>query len=102
MGDTENGSWTANQLLGHIRREEAAVQRKAIPETITEDERFILTHISRFGSAGYPVKKVGSRHWTWGYRDKNCNVTFPTKREAVASFERHHNYLLDKLAGRAH
>jgi hypothetical protein len=67
---------------------------------LSEDERFVLTHISRWGSDGYPIKKVGSRHWTWGpIRSINGPpVLFPTKKQAVESFEKYHDSLLERYA----
>ena len=55
---------------------------------VTEDERALLQHVSRWGSDGYPVQKLKSR-WTWGpWRSvKGPPTTFRTKREATASFE---------------
>jgi len=71
---------------------------------LTERESFMLNHITRFGSEGYPVQKVGSRHWSWAYGNgsdtHSCPVTFPTKKLAVASFESHLEILRDKKAGR--
>lgn len=67
---------------------------------LTEDECFILTHISHFGSEGYPITRTGSRRWSWEYRGHGCPVTFPTKKQAVRSFEQHLDILRDKLAGR--
>ena len=68
---------------------------------ITEDERALVDHICRWGSDGYPVRKLG-RRWTWGpWRDvKGPPTVFKTKREAVASFEAFHEILLDALTGR--
>ncbi len=68
---------------------------------LTEDERALLTHLSRFGSDGYPVRKLG-REWTWGpWRSVSGPPTlFKTKREAVASFERFYDILVDASAGR--
>jgi hypothetical protein len=67
---------------------------------LTQDERDLLTHISMWGSAGYPVKKLGTK-WTWSYRSINGPpVLFKTKREAVASFEAFHQVLIDAFAGR--
>ncbi len=69
--------------------------------SVTADERDLLTHVSRWGSDGYPVKRVGSRHWSWSYRDSiNTPAVYKTKREAVASFEAYHSMILDRLAGR--
>jgi hypothetical protein len=71
---------------------------------LTELESFMLNHISRFGSTGYPVQKVGSHHWSWQYGNGDdshaCPVVFPTKKQAVASFEGHLEILRDKKAGR--
>ncbi len=57
---------------------------------LSDDERALVTHVSRFGSDGYPVRKLTkSRCWVWGdFRSvKGPPTTFKTKREAVASFE---------------
>lgn len=57
---------------------------------LTEDERALLTHWSRWGSDGYPVNRfTRSRGWTWGpfLSVKGPPTVFKTKREAVASFE---------------
>lgn len=68
--------------------------------TLTEDENALLTHVSMWGSDGYPVHKLG-RGWTWEYRGiKGPPVVFKTKRAAVESFERYHECLIDKAAGR--
>jgi hypothetical protein len=58
---------------------------------LSEDERGLMTHISRWGSEGYPVRKVGSKHWAWGpFRSINgAPVCFPTKKQAVESFEKY-------------
>ena len=68
---------------------------------LSEDEAFVITHVSHFGSDGYPIRKLG-RKWTWGpIRGINGPpAVFTTKREAVKSFEAYHDILLDKLAGR--
>jgi len=69
---------------------------------ITEDERALLTHISRWGSSGYPVSKCGSHHWTWGpfLSIQGPPVVFPRKRDAIESFEKFMDVLRDALAGR--
>ena len=67
---------------------------------LSDDERSLLMHISRWGSDGYPVRRVG-RKWAWDYREiKGPPVLFPTKREAVASFETFMGVLYDAAAGR--
>jgi hypothetical protein len=71
---------------------------------LTEREAFMLNHIMMWGSPGYPVSKVGSRHWSWSYGNGNdfhsCPTVFPTKKQAVQSFELHLELLRDKKAGR--
>lgn len=67
---------------------------------LTDGERSILTHVSRWGSDGYPIQKLG-RGWTWGTSAvSGPPVVFKTKRAAVTSFEAFHDVLLDALAGR--
>ena len=56
---------------------------------LTADERSLQTHISMFGSRAYPVKKVGSRHWSWSYRNLSAPRVYPTKHEATMSLERY-------------
>ena len=68
---------------------------------LTEDENFIIGHISMFGSDAYPVRKMGGKWFVTGLRGIGAFPTaFKTKREAVARFELFHDLLLDKLAGR--
>lgn len=69
---------------------------------ISEDEAFVLVTVSMYGSDGYPIHKVGSRHWVWGpvRGIKGSPVCFKTRRAAVDSFEAYHSALLDRLAGR--
>lgn len=67
---------------------------------LSEDQASLLTHVSRWGSDGYPVRKL-ARGWTWSYRSiAGPPVVFKTKRAAVESFEAYHAILLDKKAGR--
>jgi hypothetical protein len=69
---------------------------------ITENERALLNHISRWGSSGYPVAKCGSHHWAWGpfLSIQGAPVVFKTKRECVQSFENFLEVLRDAVAGR--
>lgn len=68
---------------------------------LSEDEAFVMTHVSHFGSEGYPIHKSGSR-WTWGpvRGIKGPPVLYGTKQEAVQAFEAYLDILRDKLAGR--
>lgn len=74
--------------------------------TLTERETFMLNHITRFGSEGYPVRKAG-RYWVWEYGFSpehpdfhSSRTMYRTKKEAVHSFELHLEILRDKKAGR--
>lgn len=66
---------------------------------ITDDERALVSHVMRWGSDGYPVRKMRTGVWVWGdWRSITGPPTvFKTKREAVASFERFHEILLEAL-----
>lgn len=68
---------------------------------MTEGERSILQHWSRWGSDGYPIHKRG-RLWFWDemYGVKGCPAPFKTKREAFAAYERYIKILIDKSANR--
>lgn len=68
---------------------------------ITEDEKQLLGHITRWGSDGYPIRKHG-RQWTWGpfLSVQGPPCLFRTKREAIASFEAFERVLIDAKAGR--
>ena len=67
---------------------------------LTEDEQGLLNHVMMWGSDGYPVRKYGRRHWVWGpFRSISGPATvFKTKWEAMESFERYVDVLLE-LAG---
>lgn len=67
-----------------------------------EDHRALLVHVSRFGSAGYPVRKAHStsKRWLWSFRGLGSRMLYRTKREAVAAFEAYHAGLVNISAGR--
>jgi len=69
--------------------------------TILEAEWNWLQHISRWGSSGYPVRKLG-RKWQFDrmYNAGGCPSLFTTKRAAVERVELYYDMLLDKNAGR--
>jgi len=61
---------------------------------LTAGERSLMTHVSMWGSDGYPITKL-KRGWIWGTSEVNGPpVVFKTKREAVQSFERFHDVLI--------
>jgi hypothetical protein len=69
---------------------------------ITENEKDLLNHISRWGSDGYPIRKVGKGKWIWFefFGVKGAPTVYGTKREAVTAFEKFYQILLDASAGR--
>ena len=68
---------------------------------ITEDEAHLLLHVTRRGSAGYPIQKMG-RKWYWmDWRSvKGAPTAYETKRAATAAFEAFLDILIDATAGR--
>lgn len=61
---------------------------------LSADERDLMTHVTMFGSAGYPIAKLG-RKWWWKYRDLQAAILYPTKTKAVESFEAYYDVLRD-------
>lgn len=69
--------------------------------TLSENQKFCLGHISMFGSAAYPIRKMGGKWFVMGIRGcGTCSTAFKTKKEAVAQFEKYYDLLLDYNAGR--
>ena len=68
---------------------------------LTDDEKQLLGHVTRWGSDGYPIRKY-SKGWMWGpfLSIQGPPVVFKTKREAIASFEAFEQVLIDAKAGR--
>jgi hypothetical protein len=67
-----------------------------------EDQAALLQHISRYGSDGYPIHKVGlGCLWSWKFNSIGTPQIFRTRREAAASFERYYQMLLDRKAKRS-
>jgi hypothetical protein len=68
---------------------------------LTEGEERFLNHNSRWGSDGWPIRKVGrSWHWEDSFGYRGAPVSYKTKREAGEAVERYIDLLLDKKAGR--
>lgn len=67
-------------------------------DPLNEDEKYVLHHVSRWGSDGYPVVRIGSHHWTWGpiRSIQGPPVVFKTKRAAVLSFEKYLEMLRER------
>ena len=69
---------------------------------LTPDEKDLLTHWSRFGSDGYPIRKLRAGVWVWeSYRSvAGAPCTFRTRKAAWAAFERFIEILIDVDAER--
>jgi len=69
---------------------------------LTVAESDFLQHMGRFGSDGYPVKKVQGSRWIWDecWGVKGAPTVYKTKRACVAAIERYLEVLIDKTAGR--
>lgn len=89
--------------LGYMEEQnlKADEQRAAGLRGTTEDERWLLNHVTMFGSDGYPIRKL-DRKWTWGpvRSVPGPPACWKTKREVVASFEAFLGVLRDALAGK--
>jgi hypothetical protein len=59
-----------------------------VADPLTPAERALLTHVTMFGSDGYPVQRVGSS-WQWvdAFGVGGAPTVYRTKRAAVAAFE---------------
>jgi hypothetical protein len=69
---------------------------------LSEGENQILQHVGRWGSDGYPVRKLSAGRWIWdeSFGVKGAPVVYKTKRAAVQAFERFVDVLIDRHAGR--
>lgn len=56
--------------------------------TLTEDETAASNHACRYGSDGWPVRKVG-RGWTWDRGTLSAPCLYRTRREAEDSWQVH-------------
>lgn len=70
---------------------------------LSESEDNFLGHMMMWGSAGYPIRKVGSGRWIWDefWGVKGAPTVYKTKRDAFASVERYIDVLIDRKAGRS-
>lgn len=68
---------------------------------LTEGENQFLQHMQRWGSRGYPVRKLG-RKWQFerAFGVGGTPILYPTKTLAVKAVEAYVDILLDKVAGR--
>lgn len=77
----------------HARAEQQTVIGDALAivayergDRLTADERQALTHWSRWGSDGYPVRRLG-RKWTVDHVAAKGAGLYATKRDAVNAWE---------------
>lgn len=68
---------------------------------LTEGENMLLQHVTRYGSTGYPIGKVG-RFWHWrdAFGVKGSPTPYKTKRAAHEAFQAWQQLMLDIKAGR--
>lgn len=94
------GGWITPSYDGrHARAHSAVCPKRPGLRGLTPDEIDLMTHISRWGSDGYPVHKFGHK-WDWQYRSLQSGRLYSTKREAVLAFEAYYDILRDAKAGR--
>ena len=67
------------------------------PRQLTPDEIALANHVGRWGSGGYPVRRLG-RRWTWDYLTVRAPGLFPTRKAAVANLDRRLDFYLDQIA----
>lgn len=70
---------------------------------LSESEGNFLRHMMMWGSAGYPVRKVGNGRWIWDdfWGVKGAPTVYKTKRDATTAVERYISILCDRKAGRS-
>ena len=91
----------SSSFLTTARGKDNRPRRESDSPNLTTGEIDLMNHISMFGSAGYPVQKMGrSWHWVEFFGVKGAPTVYKTKREAVQAFERYMDVLRDRLAGR--
>lgn len=66
---------------------------------LTDGEAELLCHISRWGSDGYPIERVGrSWHWRTWRTVRGSPIVYKTKRAATEAFEAWHDLALRRWA----
>ena len=55
---------------------------------LSEDEAALMCHITRWGSSGYPIQRVGRRwHWIDCLGVRGSPISYRTKKAATEAFE---------------
>lgn len=68
----------------------------------TSAEKDFHRHVGMFGSAAYPIRKVGNGKWLWVefWGVQGAPTVYKTKKAATAAIETYLRVLTDKAAGR--
>lgn len=71
------------------------------PDNRTAAEKDFHRHVM-FGSAAYPIRKVGNGKWLWVefWGVKGAPTVYRTKKAAAKAIETYIDILCDKAAGR--
>lgn len=68
---------------------------------LSTGENDILKHNTRWGSDGYPIRKMGRNwHWVESFGVKGAPTVYKRKRDAELAFENYVGILRDRAAGR--
>jgi hypothetical protein len=69
---------------------------------LNDAERRLMNHVNMWGSAGYPIRKLGAGRWVWGTDDvKGPPTVFKTKTAAVESFKAWRDLMCEYLGEEA-
>ncbi len=65
---------------------------------LSTDENDLLQHVSRWGSDGWPIQKVGRNwHWVESWGVKGSPTVYKTKRAAGEAFQAWIDAMLRKI-----
>lgn len=71
-------------------------------DVLSDAEYDFMNHMSRWGSDGYPVMKLGRGwHWCEAFGIRGAPGIYKTKREAFAAVERYLDTLRERVSKRA-
>lgn len=84
---TAREEWRRDRMEDE-RREDAVAEARAeiAARPLSEDERALLAHDSRWGSTGGVVCRMG-RRWFWRFRSIEAPCLYPTKTAASAALD---------------
>ena len=68
-----------------------------VKRELTENEQYVMTRWSMWGSDGYPIVKRGREWYVEGNRGLgSCPLMFKTKKAAVAQWEAYIDSIIDR------